>query len=120
MHHGREVNFLHAQGQLRGLGFIAALGQFVGVVKDITANEHQNNHEDKADVKVRARVAEMVENVFLDHDTDLDPDNSGYSHSQAQLDIGLAVLITLVGTDHSLGELVAHVARNRNCTGRTE
>ena len=116
----RDIDLLHLQGQFGDLGLVAtAFGQLVGIVEHIAANKDQHHHEDKADIEVGTGIAEVVEDVFLELDTDLHPDNGGYRHNQPEFDIGLAVFVPLVGADHGLGELMAHVAGHGHRSGHT-
>ena len=81
-----------------------------GVIEDIAAHHHQDDHEGHADIEVGAGLAPFGQDPLLDLDAHPHPDARGGRHDQAQLDVNLAVLPALIRPHHGLGELVAHVA----------
>ena len=111
---GDRFDVLQPQRQSGDLFFAAALLGLPGIIEDVAAHDHQDDHKGEADVKVGAGLAPGGQDHFLDLDAHPDPQPGGGRHYQAQLDVHLAVFKALIGAHHGLGELVAHVAGHRH------
>jgi len=84
-----------------------------GIAHNDGADNDQHEDKDKADIQVRAGLPPGVEDMFLQHDPDLDADLGKGSHDQSQFDINLTVLIAFDSADQGLGEFVTHITGNR-------
>ena len=111
---GGRFDLLQPQGQGGDLLFAAGLLGLPGIIEDVAAHHHQDDHKGEADVEVGAGLAPCGQDHLLDLDAHPDPDAGGGRHHQAQLDVHLAVFKAFVGAHHGLGELVAHVAGHRH------